>query len=290
MAKKRATLTDLLNNLTYRVIYDKFRMIALNMFEWGGLPEGIDEKHIENFLYHYGCAVFFRDPDMSYMCLQADAGANLNVYGEPLGWWATGFNYHKYFKADDVVIISNNKPRIPTNDFITFYANKIAEAERTIDVNLQRCKTPYLFACDEKSVLSFKALFSKIDSNEPVIYADRGLDIGGLSVLQTGAKFMGGELQDYKATVENELLTFLGLNNLPVDKKERLITDEAESNNELIQSFCDIQLTAREKACEDINALFGLNVSVKLRNCEHCEKEVEDDAAVQQQQNDSGAA
>lgn len=265
MARKRTTLTDLLNNLTYRVIFDKFKMIAINMFEWSGLPEGIDEKYIENFLFDDGCAIFFRDPNMSHMCLKADPGANLNVYGEPLGWWATGFNYHNYYDADKCVIISNNKLRIPTRDFIYFYTNKLYEAERTLDVNIKTCKTPFVFVCDEKSVLTFKQLFAKIDGNEPVIFPDKGLSTDNLQVLQTGVKFMGTEIQDYKHTVENELLTFLGLNNLPVDKKERLITDEAEANNELIQSFCDIQLEARESACEEINKMFGLNVSVKVR-------------------------
>lgn len=275
MARKRATLTDLLNDLTYRTIFDKFKMVAVNMFEWSGLPEGIEEKHIEQFLFDDGVAIFFRDPNMSYMCLKADPGADLNVYGEPLGWWATGFNYHEYYGADKCVIISNNKPRVATSSFITFYANKLTEAERTMDVNVKACKTPYIFVCDDKDVLTFKQIFAKVDGNEPAIYADKGLNLESLQVFQTGVRFMGNDLQDYKHTVENELLTFLGVNNVSVDKKERLITDEAESNDELIQSFCDIQLESRQKACEAINKMFpGLNVSVKLR-CGNVEKAVE---------------
>lgn len=278
MARKRATLTDLLNDLTYKAIYDKFKMIAVNMFMWEGLPEGIDEKHIEEYLFDYGKAIFFRDPAMSYMCLQADNGADQNVYGEPLNWWATGFNYHKSYAADDCVIISNNKIRIPTAQFIIFYANKLTEAERTMDVNVKACKTPFIFACDDKDVLSFKQIFAKVDGNEPAIYADRGLNLDSLQVFQTGVKFLGNDLQEYKRTVENELLTFLGVNNTPIEKKERLITDEAESNNELIQSFCDIQLESRNRACEEINKMYGLSLSVKLRssqNSTNVEKPVE---------------
>jgi hypothetical protein len=249
-------------------------MVSVNLFEWEGLPDGLDEKFIENFLFDDGQAIFFRDPSMSYMCLKADAGANLNVYGEPLGWWATGFNYHNYYDADKCVIISNNKLRLPTSQFITFYANKLYEAERTMDVNVKTCKTPFIFTCDDKDVISFKQLFAKVDGNEPIIYTDKSLNADSLQVLQTGVKFLGNELQDYKHAVEADLLTFLGVNNVNVDKKERLITDEAESNDELIQSFCDIQLEAREKACEEINKMFGLNVSVKLR-CTGVEKPME---------------
>lgn len=277
MAKRRATLSDLLNDLTYKVLFDKFKMIAVNMFEWSGLPDGLEEKYIEQLLFDDGKAIFFRDSGMSYMCLKADNGAHLNVYGEPLGWWATGYNYHKYYKAEKCVIISNNKPRIPTRQFITFYANKLTEAERTTDVNVKACKTPFIFACDDKDVLTLKQIFRKVDGNEPAIYADRGLKLESIQVFQTGVKFLGNELQDYKHTVENELLTFLGVNNVSVDKKERLITSEAESNDELIQSFCDIQLEARKRACEEINKMFGLTVSVKLR-CGNVEKTVEKEA------------
>lgn len=276
MARKRATLTDLLNNLTAKCLHDKFKLIATNLFEWENLPDGIDEKHIENFLFSDGVAIFFRDPSMSYMCLKADAGANLNVYGEPLGWWATGFNYHQYYDAENCVIISNNKLRIATNDFVMFYVNKLAEAERTMDVNVKACKTPFIFACDDKDVLTFKQIFAKVDGNEPAIYADKGLNLESMNIFKTGVTFLGNDLQDYKRTVENELLTFLGVNNVSIDKKERLINAEAESNDEMIQAFCDIQLAAREKACEEINALYGLNVGVKLRaNVEKCVENVE---------------
>ena len=90
---------------------------------------------------------------------------------------------------------------------------------------------------------------------------------------------------DYKRSVESDLLTFLGQNNTPVDKKERLITDEAEANNQLIGSFADLQLRAREEAVEEINKLFGLSISVKRRQpvenpVDNVEKEGEDNEDV----------
>lgn len=279
MARKRATLTDLLNDLTFKTLYDKYKMIAVNAFEWDGLPSGINEKYIETMLFENGKAIFFRDPEMSFMCLEAQEGQGLNVYREPVEWRAIGNDYNKTYDVDDCVIISNNKLRIATQPFIMFYVNKLTEAERTMDVNVKSCKTPFIFTCDDKDVLTFKQIFAKVDGNEPVIYTDKGLNPDALQVLKTGVTFLGNELQDYKHSVENELLTFLGKNNLPVDKKERTIVAEADSNNQLIQSFCDIQLEARKKACEEINEKYGLNVSVKLRadNTQAVEKPVEND-------------
>lgn len=283
MARKRATLTDLLNDLTFKCIYEKFKLMAINAFEWDGLPEGILERHIETLLFTYGKAGFFRDADMSYMCLQTENGGNVNHYGDPLSYRMVGFGYNKLYSAEECVIIENNKLRLPTEQFVMFYTNKMAEAERTMDVNVKACKTPVVFACDDNDVLSFKRMFQQVDGNVPAIFADKGLNLDSITTFQTGVKFMGNELTDYCNSVENKLLTFLGVNNSAVDKKERLITDEANANNELIASFMDLQLEARERACEEINAKWGLSLSVRRRQqpvenpVEDVEKEVEPD-------------
>lgn len=268
MARKRANLTDLLNNLTFKVIYNKFKMLSCSAFEWSNLPEGIEERHIERLLFDEGKAIFFKDPQMSYMCLQASETGEVNVNGDPLKYLATGFKYSKHYDADDCVIIENNILRLCTHDFVMMYVNKLTEAERTMDVNIKRCKTPFIFACDDKDVLTFKRLFQEIDGNVPSVYADKNLNMDSLNMFKTESKFLGNELMDYKKSVENELLTFLGFNNLAVDKKERVNVSEAQSNNEVTKSFAELQLEARKLACERINKMYGLNISVKRREVE----------------------
>lgn len=281
MAKKKATLTDLLNDLTFKVLYEKFKVLACSSYEWEGLPEGIEEKHIENYLFDHGKAIWFRDPAMSYMCLEAQTSGQLNVYGEPVKWFASGFNYHRQMDADNCVIIDNNPLRLSTHDIVMFYVNKITEAERTMDVNIKACKTPYIFACDDKDVLTFKRIFQEVDGNVPALYVDKGLNLDALDVFQTNVKFMGNDLMDYKKSVENELLTFLGFDNLAVDKKERVNLSEANSNNQMTKSFADLQLESRRLACERINEMFKLNVSVKRR-----EVETDVDRTIQHNQTD----
>lgn len=266
MAKKRVTLSDLLNDLTFRTLYDKYKLIAMNNFKWGNLPEGMEERHIERELFSHGKAIFFRPSNLSYLCLETVASQGVNVYGDPKSHIATGRNGdHWIVNADDCVIIENNKNRLATEPFVLFYVNKLTEAERTMDVNVKANKTPVIVLCDDKDVLSFKQIFRQVDGNVPAIYADKSLNIEGVSALDLKVSFLGNDLMDYKKAVENELLTFLGVNNTPVEKRERLITDEANSNNQLITSFLDLQLEARKRACEEINKKFGLNITVERR-------------------------
>lgn len=265
MARKRATLTDLLNNNTFRSLYDRYRLIAVNAWEWEGLPDGIQPRHIERVLFEKGMCAFFRRPKHGFMALQCDVGGDLNVYGDPLWYRAHGYNYQKKLNVDDCIIIENNLLRIPTDPFIMHYVNKITEAERTMDVNIKACKTPIVFACDDKDVLSFKRIFQQVDGNVPAIFADTRLNLESMEAFQTGVKFLGNELMDYKRAVESDLLTFLGQNNTPVDKKERVLNAEANANNGLIESFAQLQEEARQRAAEAINEKYGLNITVKRR-------------------------
>lgn len=265
MAKRRATLSDLLNDLTFKVLYDKYKLIALNAYEYEGLPDTVKPRHIERELFSEGRAIFFRDPSMSFMALKASPTGRVNYQNEPVEYRAVGIGYDKVYPVDDCVIIENNLLQIPTEQFILFYVNKLTEAERTMDVNIKAAKTPIIMLCDDKDVLSFKRLFSQVDGNVPAIFADKNINLDSITALDTKAKFLGNELMTYKKSVENELLTFLGENNANTDKRERLITDEANANNQLIESFMELGLVARQEAVEKINAKYNLNISVRRR-------------------------
>lgn len=273
--RKSRSQADWLNDLTFRSLYDHYTNMAINVFTWSGLPDGIEERFVEKTLFEYGKMLFFRDPHMSYMALKCGQGPHLDVYGEPLRWRAEGLNYNKEYAREDCVLIENNKLRTPTRETLFYYVRKLYEAERAMDVNIQNSKTPFVFTCNEKQLLTFKEVFRKIDENEPAIFATNGLSLDAIQVLPTRAEFIGNDLMDYSQSVENKLLTFLGVNNCPVDKKERLVTGEVHSNDEQVQTNADLMLEARERACEQINEKFGLSVSVALR---HKPQEVKPDA------------
>lgn len=276
MAKKRATLSDLLNDLTFRTIFEKYKQLAMSRFKWTGLDElNIEERYVERELFSNGICGFYDDPQFKYVALKAHPVGVMNVYGDTLQYNLIGHGYVKNVNRTDLVIIENNINRLATEPFVMFYVNKLAEAERTMDVNIKANKTPIVFACDDKDKLSFMRMFQMVDGNVPAIYADKQMNPDSIKAFDTKVKFLGNDLMDYKKAVEGELLTFLGVNNNPVEKRERLITDEANANNDLIGSFLQLQLEARQRACEEINSKYGLNVSVELRGEEKCVESVE---------------
>lgn len=284
MSRKRITQNDAELFVQTNGMYMRYKLLAESLFRWSGLPDGIEERHIEEYLFDFGQALFFRDPDMSYMCLQAQNGVNLNVYADPLTYRAIGINYNKEYKAGhnpdyavfaskhagalkEGIVIRNNPHSVPTKTLIMPYLLKLAKIEQVMDINIETAKTPFIVECTPANELSMKNAMKNLFNGVYAIYTNRKLELSkNVQVIQTGAKFMGNEMIDYKHAVESDLLTVLGIDNVNVSKRERLISGEATANDKLISSFIDVALTSRRAACEAINAAFGLKVSVDMRN------------------------
>ena len=272
MSRKRTTLNALLNDLMFKLTYDRFKHLTMNRFEWSGLPKGIEERYIESALFVHGKALFFEDDMLGVLCLPCNPDGGQNVYGDFNRFRAIGMNYEKSFSMDDdtkAILIRNNRSMTNTHDLVMTYTSRLIEIEKTILLNIKQQKTPYIVACSEKDLITLKSLYNKVDDNQVVIYADKQLDLKTLGVHLTNAPFVADKLLLHKHEVENEFLTLIGINNANRDKKERLITDEVNSNNEYISLNVSHMLEVRKQACEEINKKFGLNVSVKLRGDEN---------------------
>ena len=267
MPNKRITSTDILNAQTEHFLYKRFELLALNQFEWEGLPETIQERHIEQILFSNGYAVFFEDPELGFLCLPASFGEGLNVYGDPLTYRVSGHNYTRFVKASDSVLIENNKLRMPTILAINYFVSQLYEIVRARDVNIKTLKLPFLISCNDTQLFTFKKVLEEIDKNNYAIYGEKSYELqDSIKVLPTGAKCLTAELTDLYHDCLNEALTYLGINNANTDKRERLITSEANANNQLIDSCANMFLEARQRAADAISKMIGNPVNVRIRN------------------------
>lgn len=170
------------------------------------------------------------------------------------------------------VLIMNNIDMIPTFDSIQLFANRLYECQRTWDVNIKAQKTPVMVIVDERQRALMENLYSQYDGNRPYIFGDKQqLDENILRTLNTEAPFIADKITQEKNNIWNEALTFLGINNIIEEKKERLTEDESQTNNELINLNLQSFLAPRQEACKNFNDLFNLTdteneISVKVRS------------------------
>lgn len=267
----------LLNDASYFDYIERMKKIALSMFEWTGLPDSMNSRYLEMTLYYKGQAGLLYHNTYGFINTQVADGGYINIYGLPtkLNCYSYRFNISRDLYVpnsskemdEDVILVLNNYERVPTSSTIELFAYRLAEAQRTADVNIKAQRTPILITTDQKQEFTMKKLYEQYDGNTPVIFADKNANINleAIRAIKTDAPYIADKVMDYKREIWNEFLSFLGINNLS-EKKERLITNEVDSNNELINMNLQSYLIPRKKACEEFNQKFGTNIDVRVRS------------------------
>ena len=268
---KKMTETDIamnINNLTYIDYLNRLKLIATSLFTWKGLDEVAGfgaSRFLELVLYENGRACFVKDKEKGYLALRVNPSDKLNVYMLPEKVLAWSLGYNKDYLFDDVIYIMNNNLEIPTSQSLQLFAYRLYETERTIDTNLIAQKTPVLIEGDTKTILTLKNVYMQYSGNTPFIFGNKQFDISNkLNVLKTDAPYLIDKLEDHKHEIWNEALTYLGIDNANTDKKERLITSEVESNDELINYYLNCFYKTRKDACDRINEKYNLNIELSL--------------------------
>lgn len=270
MSRRRKTVfgeSALNNNYSWRTYFGRLMELAISTFEWKNLPDSCDERYMELTLFNEGNAVFFKDEELGYLALKCLNNGMLNVYSVPTrrqAWAVNGYN--KQLDDKDSVIIWNNRLREPSWPLVQYYAKRLWEYDRIIDVNIRAQKTPVVIQGTENQRLTLENLYKEYDGNAPIIMADKSLDLGNvLKVAKTDAPFVSDKIYTLKTQLWNECLTALGISNVSFQKKERLISDEVtRSMGGTIASRWS-RLESRQKAADEINKMFGLDIEVNFR-------------------------
>lgn len=271
------------NDLQLQEVFIYLTNLYLNVFKWEGLPSTCNERALERTLFFYGKALFFWDDEISnkaklpvneeegerrkfyHTPVTLDEG--INIYWEHIKRTAFSYEFLKTYDQNNSVIIRANRMMYPP--FITYqiYSQKIVDSARTIDVVSRNMKLPFIVTAEEGQVTTFEEVFKKVYNNEQAIFGTNTLNPDSIQVIQTGSsqRQLLPDVWEHKHNVENEVFTRLGIDNAHTDKRERLLTDEVNANNGIIEQSIGIELEARQEACKEINDLFGLNISVNLR-------------------------
>ena len=285
--------SNLMNDQTYFDYLDRFKRVAISIFEWLNLPSSMDSRYLEECLYYDGKASIFKDTTFGFINTRVADSGYLNIYGLPTTLNCYSYSFHEMKKlytglipdmsSNDIeemqnsraVLVMNNWDRLPTEPSLALFAMRLAMAERSSDTNIEAMRTPVMILVNENQRLTMENLYAQFRGNRPFIFGDKKQmgDMDSIKAINTEAPIVFDKLQNYKKEIWNEALTFLGINNLMIEKSERLITDEANSNNELINLNLQASLVARKNACKQFNELYGLTgdkaIDVRVRSDLH---------------------
>lgn len=271
MARRRTNFeTSLHDNMeSYYYYIDRLTELSISMFEWVNLPDTVDERFLEMTLFTNGCAVYFNDEVLGNLALPVAINGQWNVYKIPIRRRAYSVNGYQNgdLTIDNSVMIYNNMIRTNSVRAVRMYARRLWDLDRSIDVNARAQKTPVLLQGTEQQRLTLLNTYKELDGNSPVIMADKDFDLrnGPISCITTEAPYVADKLYQLKTEIWNEALTYLGISNLNIQKKERLVADEVIRNMGGTIASRYSRLEMRRKAADEINQMFGTEIEVNYR-------------------------
>lgn len=280
----------IVNDATYVDYLNRFRRIALSMFEWVNLPKSMDARYLEQCLYYNGQASLLYDKNYGFINTKCAGSGYVNIYGLPdrFNCFSYGYNSMRKLytglnplltegqkenqKNYECILVMNNFDRTPTAGSMELFAWRLYLAQRTCDVNISGQRFPVMIVGDEKQRLMLENLYNQYNGNQPFIFGNKNqLNDDMLKAIKTDSPYVADKITEYKKEIWNEALTYLGINNISVQKKERLTESESNENNELVNLNLQSMLAPRLEACRQFNEKYGLTgtdkeISVRVRS------------------------
>lgn len=255
-------------NQAYSETLNIYRNKYYNAFRRQIKVNGLNYRQADylfNKFYGSGTVAAFRIPSVDELGLAPWVMQTWDMYNEPETVMLTNEHGSPLIPSTvqvvdkDVVIGYIQRNKKPVSLIVDWYVKRIAAAEMTINTNLQLQKLPYLIPTDEDQ--------SKIEDivqrilNDDIVVTAPGIDPSLFKVVPTGAPYVIDKLYNYKMCLENELRTYLGIDNAGEMKMEQTNLDQTNADNSLIEDGIEGFMECLDEFAERVKSTFGITIS-----------------------------
>lgn len=242
-------------------------------FEFRGIPVNWDYDYILENLFEHG---YFAITDTPIGVIPLRCGVTgINAFDHPtqaifanpvLG------NFERNLFGDnpatDCALVKLQYDFMGAMPIINRYSALLALCDNSIAVNLRNSKVAFIgFVSGKQQAASLEKMYRDIDNGKPAVYVKRGDGLTTEDIYYNHVRetYIANDVQLLKQSIKNDFLTEVGLNNANTDKRERLIVDEVNANNDEVQANVQHWLDNIREGLNRANSLFNLNLSVSLR-------------------------
>lgn len=260
--------TAIIEQMYIRVLFD----LCMNRFKWTGAEDtGISVRFMELTLLKFGLAVVFKEDSIDkVIAVQGAPSGQWNWIQDPIAYTVYGnLMRSKMISTRDCVPVWSNYMRRPDTDIIYIYAKRLAEIDRTIEINMASARRNKVAFVTENQRLSMVNINRQLDQGESFVqlnidtFQDGTLD-SALKAVDLGVDPDSIEkLHILRTRLWGECMGFLGFDFANQDKKERLVASEVDANNSQVDGMRFVNLNARRDACQLINKKYDLNLGVE---------------------------
>ena len=276
--------SQITNYFTYLMKLRQCKALAENVFCYENLPLEIDVAYMNEILVNKGAIAFFKDEVLGLIALPFNTLGKLDVYGRPQKIRVYGKNgYNRTLYKDEFVIMYDNYGKYPLILDIYQYAERLAEIERTKDINIRQQRTPRIWQTSDEKMRTLKDLLNNVDAYSDDVIGYDSFTIDEINCVLQPAPYVADKLQDEKEKLWNEFLRLIGVSNVSIQKKERNIKDEITASNGGTIASRFNRFEPRKKALEQIKEKFDIDIKVSYYDGLPTNmKEIENESEVQE--------
>ena len=229
------------NNITFNYWYRWLFQRATSVFDFT-LPEEWQGKRKDYFLYclfRFGF-IAITETDKFGMFFSWCALTGYDAYYQPTRAIITNPAYKAELKiSEECEILKLTPDYYGVTDIIAYYAEKLSTLDGAINMSLINNKFAYMLIAKNKPMAeALKKVMDKINAGEPTIITDRKIfddKMDGKEPWQfldrpnlKSSYITTDQLADFN-TILNNFDAEIGIPTIPYQKKERMVTSEAES-------------------------------------------------------------
>lgn len=242
----------------YIMTRNKMVDLAENVLKKKNLPLYIDKSYVNKILLSQGSICFFVDEVLGLLALPWISIAGLDVYGRPRRVQCYGANGYssRILTQGEFVIMWDNTSHRSLYPMVCQYAERYSNAVRTQDINIAQQKTNRIWKTAPGQEKTISDTLNNIDENVENVITYSGVDIAETQSILSVAPYVADKLDEYKANLWNEFLGSIGISNINLTKKERLIKDEVMTQLGGTIAMRSSRFDAQKDAIEEINVKF----------------------------------
>lgn len=246
---------------------------AMSVFKWT-MPETWNKNFVLSVLYGYGYFTVFRT-DRFGVIPQPCTLQGYNVMYQPTHCLVTNPLISQTLTPEIGVnceLVKMRPDYCGIMDIVGYYADLLSVGAEAIGVNLINSKVSYVMGAENKALAeTFKKMMDEVNAGNPAVAVDKNLfDSDGnpkwnFFVQGVKSNFVANDIEELMKKLYNEFCTHIGINNANTEKKERLIVDEVNANNDDVRSLAELWLDEIQDGCKKVREMFDIELNADWR-------------------------
>lgn len=240
------------------------------IFDFKNLPDTWDKDYLMEHLFIDGL-VGVTDTVVGVVPLKCGFSGKINIYDKCTELIFANSVLGNFTReiGKDACYLHLNTDFSGVMDLVNKYAVLLGMCDASVNVNLMNSRVAFIGeAADQSQANVLKKLYTMISKSEPCVVYKKGSNDKELKWYWNNVKqcYVANEIMDTKRRIMAEFLTEIGLKVSNTEKKERLISSEANSTEEEKKSSIYVWKRNLEADVEKINEMFGLGIQVVVNN------------------------